>query len=84
MTIKFIDDYINEKLSENDEFVRFTYFELRVKCNLSEEDIRMFLSLAKNKFTNMKYNVYFEGNEYTYQGETKIVGQNEYMVAIKM
>lgn len=83
MTLKFIEDYINKKLAENDEFVRFTYYELRVKSNLSEEDIRMFLGLSKNKFENMGYKVYFIGNEYTYKGETKKVEQNEYMVAIK-
>ena len=83
MTLKFIEDYINSKLMENDEFVKFTYYELRVKNNLSEEDIRMFLNLAKNKFMNMGYNVYFINNEYTYKGETKKVEQNEYMVAFK-
>lgn len=83
MTLKFIEDYINKKISENDEFVRFTYYELRVKSNLSEEDIRMFLGLAKNKFENMGYTVYFIGNEYTYKGKIKKVEQNEYMVAIK-
>lgn len=83
MTLKFIEDYINKKLSENDEFVKFTYYELRVKCNLSEEDIRMFLGLARNKFENMGYKVYFIGDEYTYKGETKVVEQNEYMVAFK-
>lgn len=83
MTLKFIEDYINKKLSENDEFVKFTYYELRVKSNLSEEDIRMFLGLARNKFENMGYKVYFIGDEYTYKGETKVVEQNEYMVAFK-
>lgn len=83
MTLKFIEDYINKKLSENDEFVKFTYYELRVKSNLSEEDIKMFLGLARNKFENMGYKVYFIGNEYTYKGETRKVEQNEYMVAFK-
>lgn len=83
MTLKFIEDYINKKLSENDEFVKFTYYELRVKNNLSEKDIRMFLGLARNKFENMGYKVYFIGDEYTYKGETKVVEQNEYMVAFK-
>lgn len=83
MTLKFIDDYINYKLSENEDFVKFTYYELRVKNNLSEEDIKMFLSLAKNKFENMGYNTYFINDEYSYNGEIKKVEQNEYMVAIK-
>ena len=83
MTLKFIEDYINTKLNENDEYVKFTYYELKVKNNLSEPDIKMFLGLAKNKFENMGYNVYFIGDEYLYNGERKTVEQNEFMVAIK-
>lgn len=83
MTLEFIDNLINKKLVENDEFVRFTYYELKVKCNLNEEDIQIFLSLAKNKFENMGYKVYFIGNEYVYEGKTQKVEQNEYMIAIK-
>ncbi len=83
MTLKFIEDYINEKLNENDEYVRFTYYELKVKHNLNEVDIKMFLELAKNKFENMGYNVYFINDQYSYNGEIKTVEQNEFMVAIK-
>lgn len=83
MTLKFIEDYINSKLVENDEFVRFTYYELKVKSNLNEGDIRMFLGLAKNKFENMGYSVYFTNDQYLYNGETKSVEQNEFMIAIK-
>lgn len=83
MTLKFIEDYINAKLNENDEYIRFTYYELKVKSNLSEEDIRMFLNLAKTKFQNTGYNVYLTGEQYIYKGEVKTVEQNEYMIAIK-
>ena len=83
MTLKFIEDYINEKLNENDEYVRFTYYELKVKNNLNEVDIKMFLELAKNKFENMGYKVYFINDQYSYNGEIKKVEQNEFMVAIK-
>lgn len=83
MTLKFIEDYINTKLNENDEYIRFTYYELKVKSNLSEEDIRMFLNLAKTKFQNTGYNVYLTNEQYIYKGEVKTVEQNEYMIAIK-
>ena len=83
MTLKFIEDYINEKLNENDEYVRFTYYELKVKNNLNEVDIKTFLELAKNKFENMGYKVYFINDQYSYNGEIKKVEQNEFMVAIK-
>lgn len=29
MTLEFIENYISQKISENEEFIRFTYYELR-------------------------------------------------------
>ena len=31
MNLEFIDNYISQKISENEEFIRFTYIELQ-KC----------------------------------------------------
>lgn len=84
MNLKFIDDYINSKLSENEDFIRFTYYELKVKSDLSEQDIKMFLNLAKTKFQNIGYNVFFTGEPYMYKNEVKIVEKNEFMIAIKL
>lgn len=84
MTLQFIDNYINSKLSENEEFIRFTYYELKVKSNLSEQDIKMFLNLAKTKLQNIGYNVYFTNEPYLYRGEAKTVEKNEFMIAIKL
>lgn len=39
MTKKFVFDYINQKISENGNFLRYSYYELKVKNNLSEEEI---------------------------------------------
>ena len=52
MDIKFVGSIIDEKLNENDKFVVFTFYELRIKYNLSEEEIKKFLSLSKNRFEN--------------------------------
>lgn len=43
MTVKFVDDYINKKLLENENFIRYTFYELRIKSDLSEEDVMKFL-----------------------------------------
>lgn len=83
MDLKFIDDYINNKLAENEEYVRFTFYELRVKSNLLVEETENFLELAKNKFENMNYQVFFTGDKFTYQNEERIVQDNELMIAIK-
>lgn len=83
MTLEELDREINNKLSQNDEFVRYTYFELKVRHNLSEGEIDEVLRLARNKFENLGYKVYFTGAKYNYKGEEKIVESNEYLVAIK-
>lgn len=83
MKLKFVDDYINNKLQENDEFVRFTFYELRVKSNLTEEETNEFLELAKNRFENMNYRVYFTNDVYNYNNQEMAVQINELMVAIK-
>lgn len=83
MDLKFIDDYINNKLAENEEYIRFTFYELRVKSNLLIEETEKFLELAKNKFENMNYQVFFTGDKFTYQNEERIVQDNELMIAIK-
>lgn len=83
MKLKFVDDYINSKLQQNDEFVRFTFYELRVKNNLTEEETNEFLELAKNRFENMNYRVYFTNDVYNYNNQEMIVQINELMVAIK-
>lgn len=83
MTLEFVDSFINQKINSNENYVRFTFYELRVKYNLTEDETNKFLELAKNKFENMQYEVYFIGDTYEYQGATKEVEQNELMIAIK-
>lgn len=36
MTTDFVTNYIDKKLNENESFIRYTFYELRVKNNLSE------------------------------------------------
>ena len=36
MTLQFINDYIEQKINENEEYIRITFYDLRVKHNLSE------------------------------------------------
>lgn len=83
MDLEFIEQYINNKLLENEEYVRFTFYELRVKNNLTEEQTDKFLELAKNKFEHMGYNVYFTNARYEYKQARMTVQPNELMIAIK-
>ena len=83
MTLEFVDSFINQKINANENYVRFTFYELRVKYNLTEDETNKFLELATNKFENMQYEVYFIGDTYEYAGTKKQVEQNELMIAIK-
>ena len=83
MNTQFIGNVIDEKLEQNDTYVVFTFYELRVKYNLTEEEISRFLELSKNRFENSGYKVYFTGENYTYNNENKKVQDNELMIAVK-
>lgn len=83
MNVKFVSDYIDYKLSENENLIIFTFFELRIKSDLSEEETAEFLELAKNKFSNTGYRIYYTGQSYVYEGNVKKVQDNELMVAVK-
>lgn len=83
MTLEFVDNYLNSKLAQNKEIIRFSFYEVRMKLNLSEEDSILFLQLIAQKLMNTGYLVYKTGEEYTYNGQKYIIQDNELLVAIK-
>lgn len=82
MTLEFVDNYLNAKLAQNREIIKFSFYEVRMKLNLSEEDSITFLSLIFQKLMNTGYLVYKTGEEYTYKGKTFKIQENELLVAI--
>ena len=83
MTLDFVTKYINLKIDEDENLIKYTFYELRVKNNLSEEDTDRFLELNKTYLENKGYQVFFTGAKYKYKNEQKMVQQNELMIAIK-
>ena len=83
MTLKYIDDMIESKIKENEQCIKFTFFELKIKENLSEEDINDFLRLACQKLENHGYEIFTEGENYYYEGRVQEVNNNVYFVALK-
>ena len=81
--INLIEITLEEKMNENDEYIKYTFYELRVKYNLSEQETERFLELIRMKLLNEKYRVYFTGAIFEYKEEKMTVGNNELMVAIK-
>lgn len=85
MTDAFIIKYIDKKLkeSEDENYIRYTFYDLRIKNNLTEEEIDRFLKINKDYFENKGYNVFFTGAKFTYRDVNLIVKDNELMIAIK-
>ena len=83
MTDKFIFNYIALKEQQNPEFIRYSYYELKIKSNLSDEEIDRFLKVNRDYFENHGYKVYVTNARYEYNGGTQNVQPNEHMIAFK-
>lgn len=81
--LALVSELIDNKLIKNDEYIRITFYEVRVKLDLTEEQEKEFLELARNKLINMKYKVYLENEKYSYNGMNTEVHSNELLIAIK-
>lgn len=83
MTKEFVTNYISDKVHKNENYIRYTYYELKVANNLTEEEIQTFLEMNKNYFENNNYRVYFTGAKFIYENCNRVVESNELMIAIK-
>ena len=84
MTAKEITIFLNNKIKQDEKFIKITYFELRVKENLSQEETEQFIETAKLKLKNFNYKVFLSGDKYWYNGNSYIVQTNELLIAIKI
>jgi hypothetical protein len=80
---KFTINLIETKENENEDYIRYSYYELKVKYNLTEEEIDEVLRVSRNYFENKGYKVYFTNAEFEYKNAKRKVETNEYMVAFK-
>lgn len=83
MNMQFVNDYIQKKLLENENYIRYTFYELRIKNNLSEDEVDKFLELNKNYLEKKGFQVFFTGAKFTYENANRTVQPNELMIAIK-
>lgn len=79
----FIINFINVKESNNKDYIRYSYYELKVKLGLTEDEIKELLRVSKNYFENKNYKVYFTDEEFEYKGKKIKVETNNYMIAVK-
>lgn len=85
MTDKFVINYIDKKISESEDvnYIVYSFYELKIKNNLSEDEIQRFLKINKDYFENKGYNVYFTGARFTYKNTSILVQDNQLMIAVK-
>lgn len=83
--ISLIEATLEEKMKQNEKFIRYSYFELNVKYDkmLSKQSKNTFIMLLKNKLENMNYNVYLTGQKFEYNNAKMMVQDNEELIAIK-
>ena len=78
---RFTISLIKSKEKENEDYIRYSYYEL--KDNLSEGEIDEVLRISRDYFENKGYKVYFTNAEFEYQNAKRKVEINEYMIAFK-
>lgn len=83
MTTQFVTDYINNKIENNKDFIRISFYELRIKNNLSEEDTDEFLRSCMTYLENKGYEVYIGNSRYNYNNASQNVQPNELLIAFK-
>ncbi len=83
MTDKFIFSFIKSKQKENPEFIKYSYYELKIKYNLTNEEINQVLKVSRDYFENKNYKVYFTNARYEYNGASQNVQPNELLIAFK-
>ncbi len=80
---QFTKELIESKEIENTNYIRYSYYELKVKDNLTEKEIDYVLKSSRDYFENKGYKVYFTNAEFEYQNVKRKVEINEYMIAFK-
>ena len=81
--VNIIETTLKAKMQKDDSYIRYTFYELRVKYNLSDQDTDRFLELIRRKLQNENYRVYFTGARFEYNSATMMVQDNELMIAVK-
>lgn len=83
MNLKEFTDFLDKKIEENERYVRITFYELRIEQNLSEQETKDFLKLAKNRLINFGYEVYMREEDCNLQNNNVILDDNELLIGIR-
>lgn len=80
--INLIEMTLNEKINQNKNFIRYSFYEVNVKYSLKEDEKKLFIKLLKTKLENNRYKVYLEGQKFEYNNASMTVQDNEILIAI--
>lgn len=83
MTMQDIMIFLDKKITKNQNEVVIRFYEVRIKMNLSGDDLDIFLRLCKSILESLGYHVYCTGTKYIYRNTKRIVEANELIVAVK-
>lgn len=84
--ISLIEVTLNDKIKENDNYIRYSFFEVNVKYKniIKDEKIKnRFIELLIIKLKNMNYEIHLEGDVFEYNNSRITVQCNEELVAVK-
>lgn len=81
--IEKIERTLEDKMKKDDKILRYTFYELRIKENLTEKETERFLELIKITLEKKHYDIYFTGAKFTYEEANRTVQPNELLIAIK-
>ncbi len=83
LDLEYITNYINQKIEQDDKIIKITFYELRIKEKLTEEQTQYFLNLSIQRLENMGYKIYTQGEYYNFNGKDTLIENNIFYVAIK-
>ena len=52
MAIQEITEYLDKKINKDENILKITFYEARIKLNLSEDETQEFLKLCKTRLEN--------------------------------
>lgn len=78
-----ITEYLDNKIEKDSQRLIFTFYELRVKMDLTPPTVEKFLRLSETRLINLGYKTYRPGEYYKYKGEELVAKENELLIAIK-
>lgn len=83
MTMEDVTNFIDKKIEQNPNEIVISFYEARVKMNLSEEETKILLFLCKTRLEKFGYKTYLTGEKFLYNNVKRVVQPNELLIAVK-